>query len=629
MLKLLRKYSRSWIIAVAIGAIVIVFIFWGIGGFRSPRFQEVATVNGEPILLSEYMRQYTQMVKEIQERAKGELTEEQLKALGLKERALNYLIEQTLIRQAARRLDISVSTPELQEHIQNLPFFQEDGRFSQRRYQAILARARVKAADFEAGERQNLLIQKLARLITGFAKVSEGELEELFRLMHEEVELNFVVVSPEPLIAKQSPSEADIADYYKEHQNEFRLPDRVRVRYMVFSPQAFQGEAKPSAKEVEEYIREHEAEFSRPAVIRVRELFLPLPPKAKDAEKQALAKKAEGLLRRARTGEDFVKLVEAHSQDADSRRKGGDLGDVKRGERAGEWDKVAFSLAPGQVGLAQTAKGFHIIKVEEVKATEKLPEAEAKARAMQKLTEEKSRELAKEAAQRARGELAPGNFVEVAKKYKATIKETPLFAAGDQIPGLDLTPAFKQAALALKENEFSKVVDLPSGFALIQCLERQPAHVPDLEKVKDRVRLAISRQRARVQAEKEAAMLLERLRKGEPLTKVAAEAKLPVQTSGFFSRTQGFMKQPLAQALTTAAFLLSKEKPYPPHPILWKDQYYLLAFKDRRLPSPEEFNKEKDKLRQQVLEQKKRLLFEAWLTQERQKAKIKIFELPV
>jgi peptidyl-prolyl cis-trans isomerase D len=628
MLKLLRKHSRSWLIAVAIGAIVVVFIFWGIGGFQSARFQEVASVNGEPIFLTSFIRQYNQLVREFQDRAKGELTEEQFKVLGLKERALNLLIDEVLLLQAAKRLGISISAPELQEHIRSLPYFQEDGRFSQRRYQAILARARVKPSDFESGERQNLLNQKIIQTVIAFAKVSEGELQELFRSAKEEVEVNYLVVSPEPFVAKQNPSEAAIASYYKEHQSEFQVPDRARVRFMLFRPQDYAGEAKPTIGEVDEYINEHEAEFTRPKIIQVRELFLALPPKATSAKKQELEGKAKSLLQQARAAKDFAKLVEAHSQEADSRKKGGDLGEIKRGDKPAAWDKVAFSLAPGEVGLAQTSKGFHIIKLEEIKKTEKLPEAEARARASQVLREEKSRELAKEAAQRARGEVAPENFVEVAQKFKAALKETPFFALGDQISGLDLTRTFKQRALVLKVNEISKVVDQPTGFAIIQCQERQAAHVPALEKVKERVRHAVSRQQARVQAEKEAAALLERLKKGESLSKVAADAKLPVQSSGFFTRTQGFLKQPLSQSLTTAAFQLSQQKPYPPKLILWKDHYYILAFKARRTPSPEEFKKEEDSLRQLVLEQKRRLLFDTWLAQERQHADIKIFELP-
>lgn len=628
MLEILRKYSRSWVIAAAIGAIVIVFIFWGIGGFQSGRFQEVARVNGEPVFLSAYVRQYNQMVREFQDRARGELTEEQFKAMGLKDRALNLLIDEALMLQAAKRLGISVSTPELQAHIRSLPYFQEDGKFSPRRYQAILARSRVKPADFESGERQNLLNQKIIQTMTAFAKVSEGELQELFRLAKEEVEVNYAVVSSEPYVAKQTPSEAAIASYYQEHQNEFREPDRVRIRFMLFRPQDFAGEAKPAAEEVDAYIQEHEAEFTRPKVIRVREVFLSVPPKATPARMQDLEKKAKRLLEQARTGVDFAKLAAEHSQDPDSRKHGGDLGDIKRGQKPAAWEKTAFALSPGETGLAQTPQGFHVIRLEEIKESEKLPEADAKALATRKLLEEKSRELAREAAQRARGEATTANFAETAKKFKAPLKETPLFALGDQISGLDLPRSLRQTALGLKVDEISKVVDLPGGLAIIHCQERQPAHVPALDKVRERVRLAVSRREARAQAEKEAEALLERLKKGEPLGKVAADAKIPVQSSGWFTRAEGFLKQPLAQALTSAAFQLSQQEPYPPKPILWKDQFYLLAFKGRRAPPAEEFKKEEDGLRQQVLEQKKRLLFDAWLTQERRHADIKIFKLP-
>jgi peptidyl-prolyl cis-trans isomerase D len=628
MLKILRKHSRSWVIAVAIGAIVIVFIFWGIGGMDSGRFDEVARVNGQAIFRSVYSRQYNQMVREFQEQAKGELTEEQFKALGLRERALNLLIDEMLMRQAAQRLGIDVSNAELQDHIRSLPYFQEEGKFSERRYQAILGRVRVKAAEFESGERQNLLYQKMIQTITGFAKVSEGELREMFNLMEEEVEVDYLVVSPEAYLARQTPSEAALTAYYQEHQKEFQVPDRVRIRYMLFRPQDFAGDIKPDAKEVNEYIQEHEGDFTRPKVIRVQEVFLPVPAKAAAAQKQELEKKAKNILQQAGSGADFAKLAEAHSQDADSRKKGGNLEDIKRGDKPAAWEKTAFSLAPGKVGLAQTPQGFHIIKMAEIKETERLPEAEAQAQAAKKIKEEKSRELARETAQRARGEVTGANFVETAKKYNAALKETPLFAMGDQMPGLELSRALKQTALGLKVDEVSKVLDAPDGFAVVHCQERQEAHVPPLDKVKEQVRLALSRQEARTQAEKEAGALLERLQKGEPLSKVAADLKASVQSSGWFKRSEGFLKQPLAQSLTIEAFQLSQQKPYPAKPVFWKDRYYLLAFKGRRTPSPEEFNKRQDELRQQALEQKKRLLFDAWLAKERQSADIKIFELP-
>ena len=626
MLKWLRKYSKSWFIALAIGAIVVVFIFWCVGGLKSPRFQEVAEVNGSPILLTTYLKQYHEMLRQYQERAQAELTDEVIKTLRLKEQVLHRLIDEVLILQAAQRLGIQVSTPELQEQIRSYPFFQEDGKFNEKRYYQLLSRARLTPAEFEAQEGQRLLLQKVIREVTAFAKVSDAELQEIFRLAQEKVAVRYLVVGPERFLAKLHPSEAEVARYYQDHQEQFRTPARAKVNYLLFRTQDYLDRVKLTPAEVEDYVNRHAEEFLRPTMIRVRHLLLTLPPQPTREKRQEMAKKAQELLAKARAGEDFAQLARAHSQEGRTREAGGDLGYVKRGQNLPEWEKVAFSLKPGQVGLADTPKGFFLIRVEEVKETEKAPDAAPQAAS--RLKQDKAKTLAKEAALEARGELGRASFAEVGKKFGLTPKETPLLALKDPVPDLGLLPAFSQAALQLKVGELSRVVDLPLGFAVLKSLEYQAEQVPPLEKINPQVREALKRQQAQKEAQQEAARLLARLQKGEPLTQVAAQAGLPVQDSNFFSRFPGFLGQSKAGALTGAAFLLTPENPYPPEPLPWQDKYYLLAFKARQAPPPAEFHKEKEQLQKGFLENKKKLLFAAWLETERSRAKIRIFELP-
>ena len=54
MLKWLRRSTRSWFIYLAIGAIVVVFIFWGVGSYNASRSQEAAEVNGVVIPMTEF-----------------------------------------------------------------------------------------------------------------------------------------------------------------------------------------------------------------------------------------------------------------------------------------------------------------------------------------------------------------------------------------------------------------------------------------------------------------------------------------------------------------------------------------------------------------------------------------------
>jgi peptidyl-prolyl cis-trans isomerase D len=628
MLKWLRKYSRSWFIALIIGAIAIVFILWGVGGLKSPRLQEVASVNGAPILLTAYVKQFNELVRQYQEFSKGELTQEGIKAMRLKEQALNRLVDEALLMQAAERLGIRVTNAELQELIRSYPFFQEDGHFSERRYQMLLARSHLTPADFEAQERHRLLMQKIIQTITSFAKVSDEDLQEMFRTARETVEVRYLVVPPERFLAAQHPSDAEIDKYYQEHQEQFRTPERAKVKYLLFRPGDFQEKARPTSAEVTEYLKDHPEEFTRPEIIRVRQLLLKVPPKATPSERRQIENQAQALLRQARMGADFAPLVQKFSQDAASRGQGGDLGEVKRGQHPPEWDKVAFSLKKEEVGLAVTKGGFHLIKLEEVKKSAGLPEAEARSLATQRLLADKSRHLAQETAQKARGLLNTTPMAEVAKKFGVQVKETPLLSLGEPVPELGAQPHFNEAALALKPQEISKVVDLTVGFAVLQDLEHQDSQIPPLAKCKDRVRQAVSRQMARNQASQEAAKLLERLRQGEPLTKVAAQAGLALQDSGPFTRFQGFLRQPQAEPLTSAAFQLSSKDPYPAKPLFFQGKYYLQAFKARQAANPEEFRKERDKLQAEYLEHKRSMIFSAWLTGERQRAKIKIYEIP-
>jgi peptidyl-prolyl cis-trans isomerase D len=626
MLQWLRRSTRSWFIGLAIGAIVVVFIFWGVGSYKSAQSQQAAEVNGTIIPMTEFSRQFNELIKRYQERTGTEVTPEMVKSLQLKEMALSQLVEEALILQAAQRLGLEVSTAELRHHIESYPFFQQDGKFNEKRYFWLLNRHHLSPQSFEAQERQQMLLKKVVAEVTSFAKVSDRELQELFRMAREEAEVSYVAVSPEKFLARQNPSDEAVARYYKENEGEFRLPDRARVSYLMFRTKDYLSRVKLAPTAVEDYLKEHKDEYSRPRVIRAQQILLTLPPKATEAQRQQAAQQAQELLGKAKAGADFAGLARAHSQDAASREKGGELGLVRRGQNPPEWDKVAFGLKPGTMGLAVTSKGIYLIKVEEIKEMERLPDAAQQVEA--RLKEGKARQLAKDAAQQAREELTRGTPAQAAQKLGVTSQETPLFALSGSVPGLGLQPAFNHAALQLKPQEVSKVVELPEGFAVLKGIENQPAHLPKLAQIKGQVKTALSKRLARKQAEQEAERLLSELRHGKPLAQVAAAAGLTVKDSGFFTRFQGFLGQRQAGDLTGAAFQLSREHPYPEKPLWWQSQYYVLAFKARREPSSQAFHQELNQMRAQFLSQKQQLIFASWLDGERRRAKIQVFVKP-
>uniref|UniRef100_A0A7C3ZA41 Periplasmic chaperone PpiD n=1 Tax=Desulfobacca acetoxidans TaxID=60893 RepID=A0A7C3ZA41_9BACT len=620
MLKILRKHSKHWVIGLVIGAIVVVFIFWGMGRMHSSHSQELARVYGEPIPLTTFY-QYAALLEK-KARFRRSLTDEDYKAL--RQQAPDSLIRLVLLNEEAKRLGLTVSDAEVQAAIIRDPDFQNQGAFDPRLYDFFIGQGRRREAEkvtYEKWLRLQILAAKTVELITSFAKVSEAELQEFFRLAREAVLVDYLVVSPEPFIARVKPTDAELKEYYQKHEAEFRVPEKVKVSYVLLRPEDFRKQVQITPEEIENYQKEHDSELVRPATIRGREIVLPMPPKGDADTRQQLKKKAEDLLRQARQGQDFAQLARTFSKDEAHRLQGGDLGPVTRGKKGEAWDKVAFALEPGQVGLAQTADGFHIIKLEEILKTEPLPEAEAKAWAAEKLKELKSRQLAHEEAKNLQAETATAPFQEAARKRKLAPLETPLFSLAEPIPGLGAVKAFNQEAFSLKAKEVG-LAEVPEGFAVMQAMARQPAALLSFEEAKDKVRQAVARQEAQKMAEKEAGQLLARLRQGEALAKVAAQNALPVKDSGYFSRVQGFLQQPLAESLTSAAFQLSEKNPYPPRPIFWQGKYYLLAFKGRRAPDQEEFQKERENLERRILQDKRQVLLEAWFREEWRRAKV-------
>ena len=73
-------------------------------------------------------------------------------------------------------------------------------------------------------------------------------------------------------------------------------------------------------------------------------------------------KEACELLAELQAGADFAEKARALSQ-CPSGRAGGDLGSFGRGQMVPEFDKVAFTLQPGELsGVVKTKFGFHVLK---------------------------------------------------------------------------------------------------------------------------------------------------------------------------------------------------------------------------------------------------------------------------
>ncbi len=72
---------------------------------------------------------------------------------------------------------------------------------------------------------------------------------------------------------------------------------------------------------------------------------------------------AEAVLKELEGGKDFAELARAKSEDTGSAEKGGELGNLKRGQTVPEFEEEAFRLKEGELSpVIKTQYGYHILK---------------------------------------------------------------------------------------------------------------------------------------------------------------------------------------------------------------------------------------------------------------------------
>lgn len=133
--------------------------------------------------------------------------------------------------------------------------------------------------------------------------------------------------------------------------------------------------------EVKKFYDDFPSRFEEPEKVRVAQVFKsnrdsgtgqPLT----DAEKEVKRKQLEGVLKRARAGEDFAKLARELSDDTNAAKTGGEIPPFPRDSmlRTPEFEAAAFSLGTNQVSeIVTTQYGYHIIKLLEKMPARKIP----------------------------------------------------------------------------------------------------------------------------------------------------------------------------------------------------------------------------------------------------------------
>ena len=88
-------------------------------------------------------------------------------------------------------MNLEATDLELQEEIRNQPYFQKDGNFDFETYNTVLSQNRIVRQEYEDSIRAELKVRKLQKLIGVGLLVSSNEVDEMYQLENQKIQIAF------------------------------------------------------------------------------------------------------------------------------------------------------------------------------------------------------------------------------------------------------------------------------------------------------------------------------------------------------------------------------------------------------------------------------------------------------
>jgi peptidyl-prolyl cis-trans isomerase D len=622
----MRKHAGTWMIKIILGAIVVVFVFWGVGSYTSRRSGRVASVNGTIITLDDYRVSYSNLVEQVRQSFGNNLNEELIQMLQLRKRALEQLIDRSLMRQAAEKFKLTVSDEELSKSIRNIGAFQTAGVFDGRRYINTLNRNKLTPETFEVQQRDALIIDKLQAFVSGNIKVADLEARQWYLWNNTEVDIDYVMLEPQRY-KDIEPTDEEIRNYFDEHKDAYKTDPQIKVRYLYFKPEDYADKVTVSEDDIQDYYESNPEKFKSPKTVEARHILIKLAPDANAEEVENARQRIETVLDMAKEGQDFAELAKKYSE-GPTKTEGGNLGAFRREAMVKPFADKAFSMKAGEISEpVRTRFGWHIIKVEKVNPEKTSSLSEAQGDILNNLKADLSKNLAYDEAEAVYDASFEGrDFDTIAEDRNLKILTTELFSQKNPPAEIKDNTRFTSFAFSLPAKEISAVQDFGDGYYLIEVIEQVPAQISELETVEAKVKEDFVKEKQDAKARDEADTLLTELKDGQPFAAVGEKFKLAPKKTGFFKRNDSIPAIGFERDIARTAFGLSDNDKLPEEVIKGQKGYFVISFRERQKPSLEGFEKEKTEIKERLRQQKTVKTFDAWLTQLKNESLITIEE---
>ena len=520
MFDIIRNNQK--LVQIILGIILLPFAFFGVDSFfrnSGVSNRDAATVGDKSITLPEYQKALNEQRGRLQATL-GAQASAMLESPEVKAAVLDELIQRRLLERYAEKERLAVTDQELAKLITSHPSLQENGSFSQQRYEALIANKGVSKEFFEYDLRQNMKVQQPWIAVAAGSIAGKAPADHWLKTQMEEREISEAVLRPEQFLNGIKISPDAIKTYYETNQQKFELPEQVRAEYVILSLENLAQAEQVTPDEVTKGV---EASGFAATWEQARSKAQTLQAELKKNPKR------------------FADLARENSEDPGSKDKGGDLGFFGRGMMVKPFEDAVFKMKIGDISnIVESDFGFHIISLTAIRQGGKGEERQASHILLAKPKGAKNLEtMQAEIAAKLKREKAAKKFAAMSESFRDTVFEQAdsLTPAADKfqlkvqqsgwlVKGQNGLGPFSNPKLsaalfsedALKNQRNTEAIEVaPNVMVAARVLEHKPAQLQSLEIVSPSVEKLLAYQEAEKRAAQAGQDKLEKMAKGEKL----------------------------------------------------------------------------------------------------------------
>lgn len=363
MLQSMRQGAQSTAAKIIIGLIVLSFAAFGLetllpGGAGS----SVADVNGEEISPFALQEAVTQQKRQLVSILGDNIDPAMLDDDRLQPRALESLIQRTLLLQKSVALNLIASEAQVGKSITAMEAFQLNGAFSPDAYRSVLANAGYTPERFRRAQAEDIVLTQLQTAISETEFITPNELSAAANVIAEERDVRYLVVSDADLVPPDAVSDEGLQQYYEDNQATFFNPEQLIADYILLEASSFAVTVDESV--VEEQYEAVKDEYVVAEQARVSHILLI---QGDDESDSDYSQRITAVSERLALGELFTDLAGELSDDLGSASMGGELGFTDGTAFPDEMEEaIALLASPGDISQpVETDAGTHFIRLEE------------------------------------------------------------------------------------------------------------------------------------------------------------------------------------------------------------------------------------------------------------------------